>query len=148
MTEMIRGPAVESTLLNMMNMFVNSEGLLGNIMVGGHLRHSNHKIMEFSVSGGVKRRVSRTVTLDFEQADFGVFWKLVDRISWEAALKGKGVQEGRTFFKKEVLKSQEQAIPRCQKDESVRNKAGLAELRDLARTKEKKESLWSLEKKG
>ncbi|KAK4826013.1 hypothetical protein QYF61_003786 [Mycteria americana] len=37
------------------------------------------------------------------------------RVPWEAALKGKGVQEGWTFFKEEVLKAQEQAVPRCRK---------------------------------
>jgi len=30
-------------------------------------------------------------------------------------LKGKGVQEGWTFFKEEVLKAQEQAVPMCHK---------------------------------
>ncbi|KAK4825507.1 hypothetical protein QYF61_000020 [Mycteria americana] len=48
--------------------------------------------------------VSRTATLDFWRADFGLFRGLVDRVPWEAVLKGKGVQEGWTFFKKEILK--------------------------------------------
>ncbi|KAK4824299.1 LOW QUALITY PROTEIN: hypothetical protein QYF61_013044 [Mycteria americana] len=47
------------------------------------------------------------------------FWsalkRLVDRVPWEAVLKGKGVQEGWTFFKKEILKAQEQAVSMCQK---------------------------------
>ncbi|KAK4825741.1 hypothetical protein QYF61_002180 [Mycteria americana] len=59
--------------------------------------------------------VSRTATLDFRRADFGLFRSLVDRVPWEAALKGKGLQEGWTFFKKEILKVQEQAVPMCQK---------------------------------
>ncbi|KAK4824255.1 hypothetical protein QYF61_012521 [Mycteria americana] len=49
------------------------------------------------------------------RADFGLFRRLVDRVPWEAVLKGKGVQEGWTFFKKEILKAQEQAVPMCQK---------------------------------
>ena len=60
--------------------------------------------------GVVRRVVSRTATLDFWRADFGLLRRLVDRVSWEAVLKGKGVQEGWTFFKKETLKAQEQAI--------------------------------------
>ena len=56
---------------------------------------------------------SRTAVLDFWRADFGLFRRRVDRVPWEAVLKGKGVQEGWTFFKKEILKAQEQAIPMC-----------------------------------
>jgi len=40
-----------------------------------------------------------------------LFRGLVDRVYWEEVLKGKGVQEGWTFLKKEILKFQEQAIP-------------------------------------
>jgi len=46
-------------------------------------------------------------------ADFGLFRSLVDRVPWEAVLKGKGVQEGWTFFREEVLKVQQQAVPMC-----------------------------------
>ncbi|KAK4823184.1 hypothetical protein QYF61_027088 [Mycteria americana] len=49
------------------------------------------------------------------RAAFGLFRRLVDRVPWEAVLKSKGVQEGWTFFKKEILKVQEQAIATCQK---------------------------------
>ncbi|KAK4815791.1 hypothetical protein QYF61_007231 [Mycteria americana] len=65
--------------------------------------------------GIVRRGVSRTATLDFQRADFGLFRRLVERVPWEAALKGKGVQEGWTFFKEEVLKAQEQAVPTSRK---------------------------------
>ncbi|KAK4824877.1 hypothetical protein QYF61_021084 [Mycteria americana] len=50
-----------------------------------------------------------------QRADFGLFRSLVDRVPWKAVLKGKGVQEGWTFFKKKILKAQEQAVPMCQK---------------------------------
>jgi len=63
----------------------------------------------------VRRGVSRTPTLDFWRADFGLFRSLVDTGPWEAALKGKGAQEGWTLFKEEVLKAQEQAILMCRK---------------------------------
>jgi len=33
----------------------------------------------------------------------------------ESVLKGKGVQKGWTFLKREILKAQEQAIPECHK---------------------------------
>jgi len=49
----------------------------------------------------------------FWRADFGLFRMLVERLPWERVLKGKGVPAGWTFFKKEVLKAQEQAVPMC-----------------------------------
>ncbi|XP_010116795.1 PREDICTED: bifunctional UDP-N-acetylglucosamine 2-epimerase/N-acetylmannosamine kinase [Chlamydotis macqueenii] len=51
--------------------------------------------------------------MDFRSADFGRFRILVQRVPWETVLKGKGVQEGWAFFRSEVLKAQEQAVPTC-----------------------------------
>lgn len=59
------------------------------------------------------RGINKTSTLDFWRADFSLFKRLVWRVSWETALKNKGVQEGWTYFKKEVLKAQEQTVPVC-----------------------------------
>ncbi|KFW71518.1 hypothetical protein AS28_08898, partial [Pygoscelis adeliae] len=59
----------------------------------------------------VRRGGSKIATMDFRRADFGLFRTLVERVPWETILKGKGVQEGWTIFKKEVLKAQEQAVP-------------------------------------
>jgi len=70
---------------------------------------------QFSILGEVRSGVSRTATLDFWRADFGLFRRLVDRIPWQAVLKGRGVQEGWTFFKKRILKAQEKSVPMCQK---------------------------------
>jgi len=61
----------------------------------------------------VKRRASKTTSMDIQRADFGLFSTLVERVSWERVLKGKGVQAGWTFFKEEVLKAQEQTVPLC-----------------------------------
>jgi len=38
---------------------------------------------------------------------------LVERVPWERVVKGKGVQDGWTFFKEEVFKAREQAVPMC-----------------------------------
>jgi len=61
----------------------------------------------------VKRRASKTTTMHFWRADCGLFRMLVERVPWEKVLKGKGVQEGCTFCKEEVLNAQEQAFPMC-----------------------------------
>jgi len=39
--------------------------------------HSDHKMMEFSILGEVRRGVSRTATLDFRRVDFALFRMLV-----------------------------------------------------------------------
>ena len=52
---------------------------------------------------------------DTQMKQHGLLRTLVERVPWETVLKGKGVQEGWTFFKEEVLKAQEQAVPVCHK---------------------------------
>ncbi|GAB0176377.1 hypothetical protein GRJ2_000102900 [Grus japonensis] len=105
LTQLVSEPTREGTPLDLL--FANREGLVGDVMVGGCLGHSDHEMIEFSVLREVRRRVSSIVTLDFQRVDFGLFRSLVDRVPWEAVLKGKGVQEGWTFFKNEILKAHE-----------------------------------------
>jgi len=83
-------------------LFTNREGLVGDVVVGGRLGLSDHEMLEFSVHGEVKRGDSKTTTIDFQRPGFGLFRMLVVRVPWERVLKGKGVQEVRTFFKEEV----------------------------------------------
>jgi len=49
---------------------------------------------QFSVLGEDKRGASKTTTMDFQRADFGLFRTLVETVPWERVLKGKGVQAG------------------------------------------------------
>ncbi|KAK4806969.1 hypothetical protein QYF61_027336 [Mycteria americana] len=116
-------------------------------MVGGHLGQSDREMIDFSILGEAARGVSRTATLDFRRADFGLFRSLVERVPWEAALMGKGVQEGWTFFKEEVLKAQEQAVPRCQKT-SQQGKGPAWLTRELWLELRKKRRVYNLWKKG
>jgi len=60
-------------------------------MVGGYPGHSNHEMTEFSILGEARSEDIRTATLEFQTANFGLFKSLVDRVLWEAVLKGKGV---------------------------------------------------------
>ncbi|GAB0210066.1 hypothetical protein GRJ2_003472400 [Grus japonensis] len=146
LTQLVGEPTREGTPLDLL--FVNREGLVDDVMVGGHLGHSDHKMIEFLILGEVRRGVSRTATLDFRRADFDLFRSLVDRVPWEAVLKGKGVQEGWTFFKKEVLKVQEQAVPMCQKT-SQQERRRLSWLnRELCLELRKKRRVYGLWKKG
>ena len=74
-----------------------------------------YDMSEFSILGEVRTGVSKTATLDFWRVDFELFRTLVGRVPWESVLKCRGVQEGWTLLKKEVLKAREQAIPMCHK---------------------------------
>jgi len=109
--QLVGEPTGESALLDLL--FTSREGLVGDVVVGGCLGLSDHEMTEFSVHGEVKSRVSKTTTLDFQRTDFGLFRTLVETVPWERVLKGKGVQEGWTFFKEEVLKAEEQALLMC-----------------------------------
>ncbi|GAB0203785.1 hypothetical protein GRJ2_002844100 [Grus japonensis] len=113
LTQLVSEPTREGAPLDLL--FANREGLVGDVMIGGHLGHRDHEMIEFLILGEVKRVASRTATLDFWRADFGLLRRLVGRVPWEAVLKGKGVQEGWTLVQKEILKAQEQAVPMCQK---------------------------------
>ena len=89
-------------------LLVTRAELVGEVKVGGRLGCSDHEMIEFSILGETKRGVSKTATLDFRRANSDLFKRLIDKIPWEAALKDMGVQEGWTYFKREVLKAQEQ----------------------------------------
>ena len=85
------------------------------MVVGGCLGLSDHEMIEFFVRGEVRRGAIKTTTMDFQRADFVLFRALVERVPWERVLQAKGVQEGWTLFKEEVLKAQELAVPMCHK---------------------------------
>ncbi|KAK4815416.1 hypothetical protein QYF61_001404 [Mycteria americana] len=109
LTQLVSEPTRGGASLDLL--VTNREGLVGDVVVGGHL--SNCDMTEFSIQGEVRRRVSKTTTVDFRKAGFDLLRMLVERVPREAVLRGKGVQEGWAFFKKEILKAQEQAVPVC-----------------------------------
>ncbi|KAM6364410.1 uncharacterized protein J5M81_015706 [Pluvialis apricaria] len=109
LTQLVKEPTRGSALLDLL--FVNREGLVGDVKVGGRLGHSDHEMVEFSILGEARRGASRTATLDFRRADFSLFRSMVESIPWEAILKGKGAQEGWSCFKQVLLEAQEKAIP-------------------------------------
>ncbi|GAB0207545.1 hypothetical protein GRJ2_003220200 [Grus japonensis] len=111
LTQLVSEPTRGGASLDLL--FTNREGLVGDVVVRGRLGLSEHEKIEFSIHGEVRRGVSKTTTMDFWRADFGLLRTLVERVPWETVLKGKGVQEGWAFFKKEILKAQEQAVPMC-----------------------------------
>ncbi|KAK4823485.1 LOW QUALITY PROTEIN: hypothetical protein QYF61_002549 [Mycteria americana] len=145
LTQLVSEPTREGAPLDLL--FTNREGLVSHAIVGGCLGQNDHEMIEFLIRGEAARGVSKTATLDFRRADFGLFRRLVERVPWEAALMGKGVQEGWTFFKEEVLKAQERAVPRCRKtSRQGRRPAWLT--RELWLELRKKRRVYDLWKKG
>jgi len=55
--------------------------------------------------------ISMIKTLDLRRADFGLFKELLGGIPWARALKGRGVHECWSLFKRHFLHAQEQCIP-------------------------------------
>ncbi|KAK4822093.1 hypothetical protein QYF61_009793 [Mycteria americana] len=145
LTQLVSEPTREGAPLDLL--FTNREGLVSDVMVGGCLGQSDHEMIEFLIRGEAARGVGKTATLDFRRADFSLFRRLVDRVPWEAALMGKGVQEGWTFFKEEVLKAQERAVPRCRKT-SRRGRRPAWLTRELWLELRRKRRVYDLWKKG
>jgi len=83
-------------------LFAVKEAFMGR----GHFSCSDHKITALSNFHEERKGISRTSSLNFQRADLSLFRDLVVIVSWEADLKGKGVQEGWTSFRSEILKAQ------------------------------------------
>ena len=75
---LVNEPTRGDALLDLL--FTKREGLVGDVVVGGCLGHSNHEMIEFSVLGEIRRGFSRTVILDIWRASFGLFRSLVNRV--------------------------------------------------------------------
>ncbi|GAB0203729.1 hypothetical protein GRJ2_002838500 [Grus japonensis] len=75
LTQLVSEPTREGAPLDLL--LVNREGLVGDVMVGGCLGHSDHEMIEFSILGEGRGRDSRTGTLEFWRADFGLLRSLL-----------------------------------------------------------------------
>ena len=73
--------------------------------------------------------------MDLGRADFGLLRTLVERVPWETVLKGKGLQEGWAFFKKEAAEGAGAGRPHVPCDEPAGKTTGLAEQGALAGTR-------------
>ncbi|XP_064908670.1 uncharacterized protein LOC135578557 [Columba livia] len=143
--QLVNEPTRGKTPLDLL--FTNTEGLVGDVVVGGRLGHSDHEIIEFSILRGARRTINKTSTVDFRRADFCLFRSLVQSIPWETMLKNKGGQEGWTCFKQVILSAQEQAIPVCRKA-SWRGRQPAWLNREILNEIRNKKRLYRLWKKG
>ena len=73
--------------------------MVRDVIISGSLGCSNSEIMKFKILKGMRKESSKVQTLDFRQAEFGLFRELVGVIPREAALKGEVAQGSRQDFK-------------------------------------------------
>ena len=88
LTQLVREPTRGSNILDLL--FVNREGLVGDVKVGGRLGQSDHEMLDFSILVEPRKGASRTATLDFRRADFNLFRTMVERVPWEEVLEEIG----------------------------------------------------------
>ncbi|KAK4811148.1 hypothetical protein QYF61_019779 [Mycteria americana] len=124
------------------------EGLVGDVMVGGCVGHSDHEMVEFKIFGVMRKKVSRVATLDLRRANFKLFRELVSSVPWESAFEGLGVHECWSVFKSHLLKAQEQAIPLCHKSSKLGRRPAWLNRELLVELKRRKKKLYDLWKQG
>ena len=111
--QLVREPKRGAAPLDLL--FTKEEGLVGDVEVGSSLAQNDHEMVELSILGGARKGNNKTdtwrVILDFWRADTELFRRLVGGVPWDSVLESKGVQDGWSLFKKEVLRAQEQAVP-------------------------------------
>uniref|UniRef100_A0A670IGU3 Reverse transcriptase domain-containing protein n=1 Tax=Podarcis muralis TaxID=64176 RepID=A0A670IGU3_PODMU len=127
--EATRGTAILDLVLT------NVDDLVSGVEVEGSLGTSDHALLKFTIQRKGAAKHTRTQFLDFKKADFIKLREVLGEIPWTVILKGKGVQDGWEFVKREIVKAQLQAIPmrrkhgRCLKKPGWLSKELLTELR-------------------
>ena len=92
MTQLVGEPSRGRTMLDLL--FANRDGLVGDVVIGVHLGHRDHEMIEFSIFGEIRRNISKTLTLGFQRADFGLFRRVIQRVPWKQPLKTKEFRKG------------------------------------------------------
>ncbi|RMC15026.1 hypothetical protein DUI87_07205 [Hirundo rustica rustica] len=72
--QLVGEPTRGRTMLDVL--LTNKDRLVGGVVIGGHLGHSDHEIVEFSIFGDVRRSINKTFILDFRRADLDLFRRL------------------------------------------------------------------------
>lgn len=87
--------------------FTNREGLVIDVMTGGHLVHSDHKMIRIFSSQRSKDECQKNCyCVGFPEGSFSLFRRLDER-RVSRVPESKGDQEACTFFKKEISMVQE-----------------------------------------
>ena len=77
----------------LLDLIATNKGLTGAVKVWGSLVCCGHEMVEFRIMRIGSRAISRTATLDFRRANFGLFKDPLGEIPWVRALEGSTVQD-------------------------------------------------------
>lgn len=80
-------------------LFVNREGLAGDVMISGCLGHSDSAVVECKSFSVMRKKDSTIAILDFKKANFKLFRELFRRVPWESYFESLGVHECWSVFK-------------------------------------------------
>lgn len=53
------------------------------------LGQNDHEIVQFLMLGDIRKKGSKTATLDFQKVDFEPFRMVVRRVPWDSVLEGR-----------------------------------------------------------
>lgn len=132
--------------------FVNREGLMGDVLLDGFPGHSGHEMVEFKIFSVIRRKDSRAATV--RRANFKVFGKLFNRVPCESGSEGLGCHRCWSVFKNYLLQAREQAVLLCHKSGKWGRRPAWLNRKLLMELKTKKKfyNLWkqgqALEKEG
>lgn len=119
MLQLVSEPTKRGAMLDLL--FANRDGLVGDVMVGSHLGYSDYEITEFLIFGEIRRNISKTFTLDFWRADFGLFRRLI-----QSSLGRKQRSPGKVaMLQNRDLEGTGTDCPCVPKDESTRQTSSL-----------------------
>lgn len=92
----------------------NTEGIMGKVMIGSSLCHSDHEVVKFKIFSDRKKTASKTLTLDMERTNLKFHRKLVRQVIWETAFERVEIHHCWSLSS-DTLKAPEQTILKCQK---------------------------------
>lgn len=93
----------------------NRKGLVGELVIGGYLVHSDHEVVKFKILGDRRKTTTKSSTLDIGRAGLWLLREVVIMVPWEFAFEGAGIYQHRSLLKYYIIRVQEKRTPKCQK---------------------------------
>ena len=103
------------------------EESIKEVKIGDSLGCSEHALVGFVIWRNAGLAKSRGRTLNFKRAKFQLLEEVLDGISWETVLEGRGREQSWQLFRDSLLRAQELSIPPAEEIEQRRRATGMAE---------------------
>lgn len=107
-------------------MVTSASELIGDIKIEGSQGCSDHALVESAVLRGLGQVRCKVSPLKFRKADFQLFREIVSEVSWEAALRHKGVEDSWKILKEIFHRVQELTNPRSKSGKEGKRPAQLS----------------------